>query len=255
MKEIIRKSLLYKTGVEYGDYTINHAVGCYHGCLFPCYAFQMAKRFGNVRGYDQWIEPSLVSNALDILEIEIPKLKKDIKSVHLCFTTDPFMMNYPKVSQMSLKIINRLNKDDIKVTTLTKGIIPNEALNTKKYNEYGITLISLDEKFRKRFEPNTARYKERIKSLKKMHDAGFKTWVSIEPYPTPNIQRQNLLEILDSVSFVDYIVFGRWHYNKIVSEYKDCKKFYNDCANTVIKYCKKHNINFHIKKGTQTDIN
>ena len=44
MESIIRKSLLYKTGVEYGDYTINHASGCYHGCKYPCYAFLMAKK-------------------------------------------------------------------------------------------------------------------------------------------------------------------------------------------------------------------
>ena len=35
MKTIKRKSLLYKTGVEYGDYTINHVQGCAHGCLYP----------------------------------------------------------------------------------------------------------------------------------------------------------------------------------------------------------------------------
>ena len=38
--------MLYKTGVEYGDYTINHVQGCAHGCKFPCYAMMMAKRFG-----------------------------------------------------------------------------------------------------------------------------------------------------------------------------------------------------------------
>ena len=47
MKKIKRKTMLYKTGVEYGDYTINHVLGCSHGCNYPCYAFLMAKRFGN----------------------------------------------------------------------------------------------------------------------------------------------------------------------------------------------------------------
>ena len=111
MKTIKKKSLLYKTEVEYGDYTINHVKGCAHGCLFPCYAFNMAKRFGNVKTYEEWIEPKLVSNALDLLEVEIPKYKKDIKSVQLSFTTDPFMEEYPEVGEMTLKIINRLNKN------------------------------------------------------------------------------------------------------------------------------------------------
>ena len=34
MKTIIRQSLLYKTGVEYGDYTINHVQ--VSGCCRPC---------------------------------------------------------------------------------------------------------------------------------------------------------------------------------------------------------------------------
>ena len=39
MKSMTRKTMLYKTGVEYGDYTMNHAFGCAHGCKYPCYAF------------------------------------------------------------------------------------------------------------------------------------------------------------------------------------------------------------------------
>ena len=48
-----RKSLLYKTGVEYGDYTINHVQGCSHGCMYPWYAFMMARRFGKVKNYNE----------------------------------------------------------------------------------------------------------------------------------------------------------------------------------------------------------
>src|SRR5574344_1031586 len=54
MLKIKRKSLLYKTKVEYGDFTVNHVLGCSHGCLFPCYAFNMAKRFGHVKTYKEW---------------------------------------------------------------------------------------------------------------------------------------------------------------------------------------------------------
>lgn len=50
MKEVAgyvtRKSMLYVTGVEYGDYTMNHVLGCAHGCKYPCYAFLLKRRFG-----------------------------------------------------------------------------------------------------------------------------------------------------------------------------------------------------------------
>lgn len=250
MNKIKRNSLLYKTEVEYGDYTINHVFGCAHGCMFPCYAFQMAKRFGNVKTYKEWIKPKIVSNALDILDKEIPKLKKDIKTVQLSFTTDPFMVGYSEVSSLTIDIIRRLNKDKIKAVILTKGKIPVKALSLAKYNSYGITLVSLDEKFRKKYEPHTAKYSDRINSLKAAHKAGFRTWVSIEPYPTPNIVKQDLLKLLQSISFVDYIVFGRWHYNRLVTEYKNYRSFYNECVKIVKSFCKERGIKFHIKIGT-----
>ena len=96
MKTIIRKTLLYKTGVEYGDYTVNHVQGCSHGCKYPCYAMMLAKRFGKIKTYEEWCEPAIVSNALEILDKEIPKLKNKIQSVQLCFSTDPFMYHYEK---------------------------------------------------------------------------------------------------------------------------------------------------------------
>src|SRR5574344_1214610 len=110
MKEITRKSLLYKTKVEYGDYTVNHVLGCAHGCNFPCYAFNMAKRFGHVKTYKEWIQPRLVSNSIELLDKELPRLEGKIHSVQLCFMTDPFMDDYPEVGEMSLKSINRINK-------------------------------------------------------------------------------------------------------------------------------------------------
>ena len=251
-KKINKKTLLYKTRVEYGDYTINYVLGCSHGCKYPCYAMMMAKRFGKVKNYDDWCTPKSCDNALEVLESEIPKLKSKIKSVHLCFTTDPFMYKFSDISRLSLKIIERLNKDDIKCTVLTKGILPKELSNTSKKNEYGITLISLNEKFRKEMEPNSAPYNKRISSLKYLHDKGFKTWVSIEPYPTPNIIDQKLPDILYKISFVDKIIFGRLNYNKNVTSYKDYKTYYNELAKTVKEFCKTNGIKYHIKNGTIT---
>jgi DNA repair photolyase len=42
---IQRKSLIYITGIKYGDYTINHIQGCSHGSKYSCYAFLLKKHF------------------------------------------------------------------------------------------------------------------------------------------------------------------------------------------------------------------
>jgi len=248
-----RKSLLYKTGVEYGDYTINHVQGCPHGCNYPCYAFLMAKRFGKVKSYEEWISPILVDNSIELLDKELPKLKHKIKSVHMCFTTDPFMYQYSDIKEMSLNIIDKINEYGLKCTVLTKGLLPKELALKSKQNEYGITLISLDEEFRKKMEPGAAPYEERIDALEYLSKEGFKTWVSIEPYPTPNIINQNLDDILERVRFVNKIIFGRLNYNKIVSQYKAKKEYYNMLSEKVIEFGKKNNIEVHIKEGTTTE--
>lgn len=253
MKTIIRKSMLYETGVEYGDYTMNHVQGCAHGCKYPCYAYLMKKRFGQIKSYEEWLEPKLVSNTLELLDMEIPKLRDKIQSVQLCFTTDPFMCGYDEVTEMSLAAIRRLNDAGIKCTTLTKGISPMALADLSDRNEYGITLISLDEEYRRKVEPGSATYRERIAAIKQLHDAGCKTWVSIEPYPTPNLIEQDIFEILDTVSFTDRIIFGRTNYNKDVTDYKEHKHFYNQKAAEVIEFCKERGIQYHIKNKTITE--
>lgn len=250
MQIIDRKTMLYKTGVEYGDYTMNHVLGCSHGCMYPCYAFLMAKRFGKIKSYEEWVTPKLVGNTLELLDKEIPKLKHKIKSVHLCFSTDPFMYGYKEIEDMSLTAIKKLNDAGIKCTVLTKGLLPAELATYSKDNEYGITLISLNEDYRNKFEQGAASYSERISALKFLHDNGYKTWVSVEPYPTPNLIVQELNTILDAVAFTDKIIFGRTNYSKEINSYKEHRKFYNEQADKVIKFCTNHNIDYHIKSGT-----
>lgn len=254
LQNIERKTLLYKSDVEYADFCLNHVEGCSHGCKYPCYAYMMKKRCGVVKTYDEWCQPKIVSNALELLDKEIPKYRNKIKYVHLCFSTDPFMYEQKQVGELSLKIIDKLNINEIRCTTLTKGIYPNELAirnGFSKNNEYGITLVSLNENFRKEFEPKSANFKDRIESLEHLHKKGFKTWVSMEPYPTPNLVKQDLKEILDAVSFVDKIIFGRLNYNVKSSEFKYTKEFYNSHAEFIIKFCKKNKIEYHIKQGTQ----
>ena len=258
MKTILRKTLLYKSGVEYADYCINHVEGCSHGCRFPCYAMMMKKRCGVIKDYNDWIKPRIVENAIELLNKEIPKLKNKIKVVHLCFTTDPFMYKQKEVSDLTLSIIKRLNDDNIRCTVLTKGIYPKVLTDTKKYgknNEYAITLVSLEKSFKDHFEPGAAPYATRIKALKNLHDAGLKTWVSMEPYPTPNLVKQDLKKVLNEVKFVDKIIFGKLNYSVKVTEFEDNKNFYDDCANIVTDFCEKHGIDYHIKYGTQKKDN
>ncbi len=177
-----------------------------------------------MQSYDHWVRPYLVSNTLEILDRAIPRLKRRIKSVHLCFTTDPFMYGYDEIEQMSLAVIQRLNEAGIECKVLTKGFLPQALADLSSRNEYGVTLISLDERYRSR----------------------------VEPYPPPNLIGQSLDEILEAVAFSHTIIFGRTNYSKEASAYRTHKEFYNRQAQKVIDFCTARGIRYHIKDGTMS---
>jgi len=213
----------------------------------------MKKRCGVIKTYQEWIQPKIVENTLELLDAELPRLKRKIKQVFLCFATDPFMFKVSEVEELTLKILKRLNQDNIKSILISKGIYPIQLIDKEIYghqNEYGSTIVSLSEDFRKRFEPNASPINSRIKALKKLHDSGLKTWVSMEPYPTPNLIKQDIIDVLNKISFVDRIVFGKWNYSRQTSTFINYKQFYNSMAYEVIKFCDKNSIDVHIKKGT-----
>jgi len=209
---------------------------------------------------------------LELLENEIPKYKNKIDFVHLCFMSDPFMYDFdkkkpiPEIKKLTLKIIEKLNREGIRVTTLTKGIYPNDILDRKRFsgnNEYGITLVSLNKEFKNKFEPFSAPYEGRLASLEKLSDNGLRTWVSLEPYPTPELDKtsEDIDKILGKVSFVNKLIFGKFNYRKIaptkktLSVWKNNREFYEEMVKKVINFCKKRNIKYHIKFGTPLSEN
>ncbi len=257
-----RKSLFYESKVEYGGWTINHVQGCAHGCRYPCYAMMLAKRTGRVKSYEEWCRPHVVENALELLDAELPRLAARIDSVHLCFTTDPFMYDaavggpVAEVVDLTTRIIERLNERGICVTTLTKGVYPEDFVERTRSlsprNQYGLSVVSLSEAFRLQWEPGSAPLAARIASARRLAQAGQRTWASVEPYPTPNIDSSsdNVEPLLEAISFVDSIVFGRWNYSRLVSSFPDWKWHYERTARRVASWCDSHGTTLHIKKGT-----
>ncbi len=242
---IERKSLLYRSGL--GFWCINHVQGCSHGCRYPCYAFLMARAHGRVRDYAEWRRPRIVGNALALLDRELTKKRVAPPGVHLCLTTDPFMVGRPEVGNLSLALVERLNRSGIPCSLLTKGLLPTDLADRRRFpcdNTHGISLVSLDESFRGEWEPGAAPYAERVAALRRLHDAGRRTLVHIEPYPTPNILSQNLTSILREVGFVDHVFFGRWNYNSRISQDAATKAFYLAQASLVRRFCAQHGIDW-----------
>jgi DNA repair photolyase len=235
---ITRKTLLYKSGISLSAYALNHVEGCSHGCNYPCYAMLMKKRFGAVASRAEWLLPKIVENTLELLDTELVKKRDKIERVFMCLSTDPFMYQVPSVHDLTLKVIARLNREDIPVVVLSKGVLPEILADRALFhqgNEYGATVVSLSDDFRAKFEPGAAPISQRIDALRALHRAGSRTWVSMEPYPPPNIWQQDIRELLKAVGFVDDIHFGKWNYNRNAGSFRHAKEFYASMARQVNK--------------------
>lgn len=253
METITRKSLLNRSAL--GFLCVNHAQGCSHGCLYPCYAFQMARSYGRAKDYQAWTRPALVENAEELLEKELSRLEKRIAAgreekpeyIHFCLTTDPFMTHWPEIGEMSLRLVGMINARGIPVSLLTKGALPAELADRGSYPEdniHGISLVSLSEEFRRKWEPGATPYAERIEALKYLHEAGRKTLVHMEPFPTPNLCAQDLGELLEAIGFVDTIYFGGWNYNASAGKFEGREEFYRVAAEQVRRFCRERKIGF-----------
>jgi DNA repair photolyase len=242
MEEVRRKSLLYRSGL--GFWCVNHVQGCAHGCRYPCYAYLMARRYGRARDEADWRRPRLVANAVELLERELARRSERIDVVHLCLTTDPFMVGHPEVCSLSLSLIACLNAHGVRASVLSKGVLPYSLADHgfDRRNTLGISLVSLDEAFRARFEPGAAPYRERIAALARLHAAGCRTLVHVEPYPTPRIARQEIGPLLSAVAFVDELYFGGWNYSPLPGESAGRRSFYREQAHVVRAFCRAHQI-------------
>ena len=186
---------------EYSYWACNFYVGCSNGCTY-CYC-----KKGILAGAMGGETPKLKScfkdenHALEIFEKELKANSPELQThgLFFSFTTDPML---PETIGLTTKAMNKAvgyfawDKEQIKVKILTKQT---QWLNDKDWKYYikgdkssfwfdlhsqkvkhsvaiGFTLTGHDD-----LEPNASTNAERIKAMRKLHKAGFKTWASIEP--------------------------------------------------------------------------
>jgi DNA repair photolyase len=160
-------------------------VGCSNGCEY-CYLKKgrgKAILGGNTPTLKKCFRDE--AHALEVFEKELkanlPELQKH--GLFFSFTTDPFL---PETADLTVSAICLcLEEYCINVKVLTKRCdwIDNSNFfpfsftkKTRKHIAFGFTLTGHDE-----LEPNASTNAERIEAMRKLHEAGFKTWASIEP--------------------------------------------------------------------------
>lgn len=191
MKKFKGKAIYCPSGKaeEYSYWGCNFYVGCSNGCT---YCYLKKGRGAKILGGDK---PNLKtcfnheSHALEVFEKEVkanlPELQKH--GLFFSFTTDPML---PETQVLTMNAAGIAAKNHIPVKILTKcadwvnefiqwldnSNSDNSAKEWRKNYAFGFSLTGHDE-----LEPGASTNQERINAMKKLHDAGFRTFASIEP--------------------------------------------------------------------------
>jgi DNA repair photolyase len=228
-------------------YACNVALGCPNNCGY-CYGPLSCKK-----SKEEWLKMRLPKEQpIDLVRKQFVKatMKKQpltngaSKGFFISFFTDPFHPINRRATEDLLQFLVR--QGFTRAATLSKlGISTHLNIRT------GMSIVSLDEAFRKQYEPNTLPFKSRIKLLHSASLANDYTWVSMEPYPTSAIWKQPIEPLLEELkaSEVNLIVFGKWNYDKRAST-EQAKQEYTDNIDILTDFCKSNNIRLHVKSET-----
>jgi len=213
-------------------WAVNVAWGCKNECLY-CYNRRLTR--GLKMSYPRESPVDLVLRQLGSgLEPE---------GVFISFGTEPLLIeNYAN----TWALIRLLRGWDIRVAVLSKeGVLP----VTDREIRHGVTLVSLSGDFAKVYEPNAVSPLKRLDGLKLASKEGAFTWVSVEPYPTPAVFKQDLKPFLEQMDFVDFLIFGKWNYDSRCNT-PEAKEFYKQAAVEFVDFCNEHGIRYHVKSDT-----
>lgn len=174
---------------EYSKWACNFYVGCSNGCEY-CYCKKGI--LAPVMGMDKPQLKKCFTDETQAFHIfckefdqNIDELKKH--GIFFSFTTDPLL---PETESLTWSAAGYAVYHGVTVKILTKcaewvsGYVDfinnsnsdNEDREWRKNYAIGFTLTGHDE-----LEPNASTNQERIEAMKTLHDAGFRTFASIEP--------------------------------------------------------------------------
>lgn len=228
---------------EYSPLALNYIKGCDHGCVY-CYVPKMMKRFNkNYVHSEVYIKEE--SSLLKEISRSAKKFKDSENQVFLSFLTDPYS-SFNKETQLTRKVLLILLENNIPVSILTKGgmQVLDDLDVIKQFGkniQVGCSLTFTNEQDSLKWEKGGAVPKDRFEVLKRLHDEGVRTWVSLEPVIYPE-QSLEIMEI--TKDYVDGFKIGKLNHFK-----KHEDKFdWTDFLVKSVEIMRKNNKLFYIKK-------
>ncbi|MEM5812300.1 MAG: radical SAM protein [Candidatus Aenigmatarchaeota archaeon] len=192
VREVICKSALSKCGLEEFSYSVNPYTGCAHGCVY-CYARFMCKYGGHLN--EPW--GSFVDVKTNIAEV----LRKDMQKNHpgrifLSSVTDPYQPLEAKYL-ITQKTISAIRDYNYPLTVFTKSSLAKrdlKAISGIKNPEFWVSIVLLEERERKIWEPFASPIEERLRTLRVFSEAEVPSYAFLGPV-LPEITTRKLPEI------------------------------------------------------------
>lgn len=222
---------------EYADLAVNLYNGCSHGCEY-CYAPQVMHKkredfFRNPTPRKEVI-PKLVD------DVETMTANNDDREVLMCFSCDPYQPLDNKC-MFARRAIKLFEDNGINYAVLTKGGKRSERdFDVMNNCRYGTTLVFEFDKDSLKYEPGAAPTSERIIALRHAHDAGLKTWASLEP----TWSLDNIMGIISEISDdADEIKIGKLNYHPHAKEIH-----WGWLKEAIVDYCENQGVNYTLKR-------
>jgi len=162
---------------EWSVASVNCMTGCEHDCRY-CYARAQAIRFRRIKSAGDWKTP--------IIRIgEVSKNRKLIAGGRIMFPTAHDIT--PNVLDSCLKVIEKLLMAGNEILIVSKPhlkcikSICNRFEIFHKKILFRFSIGSMDDRILSIWEPDAPNFKERLKSLRFAHEAGYATSISCEP--------------------------------------------------------------------------
>jgi DNA repair photolyase len=187
IREVSCKSVLHR--LDFGstrEYTANFYKGCLHGCVY-CYVPSLIHE---ERGWGSFVDVKV--NAPEVFDKELKKAKKGI--VFLSSATDPYqaMEGRYRITRRCLESLCRQGFPTIVLTRSPLALRDIDLFRRFEWLRVGFSISSVPDR---KFEPRVSPLARRIECLRKLSEAGSKTWVSLAPL-IPRLMMFELPELL-----------------------------------------------------------
>lgn len=174
INEIKSKSILTKSNLPVGDYSVNPYVGCLHGCRY-CYASFMKRFTGHKEQWGKFVDVKFWE------PIKNPQ-KYNGKLVFIGSVTDPYQP-LEKKYERTRHFLEELKGCDISINISTRSDLilrDLDLIQSFKNARVSWSINTLDDEFRKDMD-HAVSIERRIECMKKFYEAGIRTTCFISP--------------------------------------------------------------------------